>query len=101
MFLFTCIAILSCYATTFGNNSSNGLQNQLSTSVLAVPDTNHKDIQINELTSSPGKVGNTLCNSSIGDKVWIDTDMDGIQDANEVGLANVTVKLYNSSGTFG
>ncbi len=34
---------------------------------------------------------------SIGDKVWEDTDGDGVQDAGEPGLANVTVKLYNSS----
>ncbi len=33
--------------------------------------------------------------ASIGDKVWIDTDKDGVQDAGENGLANVTVKLYN------
>jgi hypothetical protein len=39
-----------------------------------------------------------LLPSSIGDIVWFDADSDGIQDANESGLANVTVVLYNSSG---
>lgn len=37
-------------------------------------------------------------NGSIGDRVWNDTDRDGIQDAGEVGVAGVTVSLLNSSG---
>lgn len=36
---------------------------------------------------------------SIGDKVWLDTDRDGIQDAGEPGLANVSVQLLDASGT--
>jgi len=32
--------------------------------------------------------------ASIGDKVWIDTNADGIQDKNELGIADVTVTLY-------
>jgi uncharacterized repeat protein (TIGR01451 family) len=32
--------------------------------------------------------------SSIGDRVWDDTDGDGVQDAGEGGFANVTVALY-------
>ncbi|MBI5727571.1 MAG: choice-of-anchor A family protein, partial [Ignavibacteriales bacterium] len=32
---------------------------------------------------------------NIGDYVWRDTDKDGIQDAGETGMANVTVKLYD------
>jgi hypothetical protein len=35
---------------------------------------------------------------SIGDFVWRDTDGDGVQDAGEPGIANVTVILSNSSG---
>jgi choice-of-anchor A domain-containing protein/uncharacterized repeat protein (TIGR01451 family) len=33
--------------------------------------------------------------ASLGDKVWIDANKNGIQDAGEVGLAGVTVQLYN------
>jgi choice-of-anchor A domain-containing protein/uncharacterized repeat protein (TIGR01451 family) len=33
--------------------------------------------------------------ASIGDKVWLDTDKDGVQDNGEVGILNVTVKLYD------
>ena len=39
----------------------------------------------------------TCTTGSIGDRVWYDTDMDGIQDASENGIQNVTVKLRNSS----
>ena len=35
----------------------------------------------------------------IGNRIWNDTDTDGIQDAGESGIASVTVNLYNSSGT--
>ncbi len=37
-------------------------------------------------------------NSSIGDRVWNDIDGDGVQDANEVGLAGVTLTLLNAAG---
>ena len=35
---------------------------------------------------------------SIGDRVWNDTDGDGIQDAGEVGVAGVTLVLLNTAG---
>ncbi|MGX7358918.1 SdrD B-like domain-containing protein, partial [Dolosigranulum pigrum] len=35
---------------------------------------------------------------SIGDKVWVDSDKDGVQDLGEQGLANVTVKLVDEFG---
>jgi hypothetical protein len=36
---------------------------------------------------------------SIGDRVWKDTDRDGVQDSGEPGLSGVTVQLVNSGGT--
>ncbi len=36
--------------------------------------------------------------ASVGDRVWLDTNGDGIQDAGEPGVSNVLVTLYNSSG---
>jgi choice-of-anchor A domain-containing protein/uncharacterized repeat protein (TIGR01451 family) len=36
---------------------------------------------------------------SIGDFVWNDANHNGIQDAGEAGISNVTVKLYTTSGT--
>tara|TARA_Y100001933_G_C19015145_1_gene571172 strand:+ start:9212 stop:20929 length:11718 start_codon:yes stop_codon:yes gene_type:complete len=37
--------------------------------------------------------------SRIGDRVWIDTDYDGIQDDDEPGLGGVTVNLLDNQGT--
>lgn len=37
---------------------------------------------------------------SIGNYVWLDLDQDGIQDANEPGIAGATVTLYDWTGIF-
>jgi len=39
-------------------------------------------------------------NGSLGDRVWIDANGDGIQNIGEVGLGGVTVNLLNGSGGF-
>src|SRR5205085_11521736 len=36
--------------------------------------------------------------SSIGDRLWLDEDGDGIQDAGEDGIAGATVRLFDSTG---
>ncbi len=36
--------------------------------------------------------------ASIGDKVWIDNNYNGVQDSGESGVAGVTINLYDSSG---
>jgi hypothetical protein len=43
-----------------------------------------------------------LCNMApvqIGNRVWIDTDKDGIQDPGEAPVKGVTVRVYDSTGT--
>ncbi|WML86420.1 IPTL-CTERM sorting domain-containing protein [Thiothrix subterranea] len=35
---------------------------------------------------------------AVGDRIWIDTDEDGQQDENEIGLENATVTLLDKSG---
>jgi SdrD B-like domain len=35
----------------------------------------------------------------IGNRVWADTDSDGIQDPNEAGMNGIEVRLYNTAGT--
>ncbi len=37
--------------------------------------------------------------SSLGDRVWVDVNSNGVQDGGEVGLTGVTVHLYQSDGT--
>ncbi len=39
-----------------------------------------------------------LARASLGDFVWNDTNANGIQDAGEPGIENVTVELFNGSG---
>jgi len=65
-------------------------------------------VDVASVHASPSKTGNNteiITNNpcaagSIGDRVWNDIDKDGIQDANEVGLAGVVVTLYdNASNT--
>lgn len=46
-------------------------------------------LNISETTEVLGK---------IGDYVWLDANANGVQDANEMGLNGVTVKLYDASG---
>ncbi len=36
----------------------------------------------------------------LGDRVWLDENSDGIQDAGEAGIANVVVRLYDVSGLY-
>ncbi len=43
---------------------------------------------------------NVDCRVSIGDKVWLDTDKDGIQDEGESGVSGVTVNLYDCNNVF-
>jgi len=40
----------------------------------------------------------TPLSASLGDFVWHDADLDGLQNAGELGLAGVTVTLYDASG---
>jgi len=43
---------------------------------------------------------NEIQKASLGDKVWYDTNKNGIQDANENGVQSVVVSLYDCSGSF-
>ncbi len=45
-------------------------------------------------TDTPGVEGCPTPKGAIGDRVWIDADGDGVQDANEMGLSGVTVTIY-------
>lgn len=52
-----------------------------------------------ELNIDAGIIFNeTSSKGSAGDKVWYDTDSDGVQDANEPGVSGILVDLYDNSG---
>jgi LPXTG-site transpeptidase (sortase) family protein len=65
-------------------------------------------IPARNLTSSEGATNNTpatdtlvvlsATQASLGDYVWNDTNLNGIQDVGETGIPNVTVELFNSAG---
>lgn len=74
----------------------------------------HSQMQLTDVSNPPASIldgfGKTnmmgdlelLCDAApieIGNRVWVDTDKDGIQDPGETPIAGVTVHLYNSSGT--
>jgi serine-aspartate repeat-containing protein C/D/E len=55
------------------------------------------------VTLAAGETNNTLDAglyqpAALGDFVWLDADQDGIQDAGELGVPNVTVRLLDQNG---
>lgn len=66
-------------------------------------DINNTATAINENFNSNANQGFLSCEiqyASIGDKVWYDTNQDGIQNAGEVGISNVVVKLFDCNNNF-
>ena len=53
-------------------------------------------------TTGQGDINIDLVNcdtlGSVGDRVWLDSDGDGVQDSGEAGINNVTVQIINSAG---
>lgn len=45
-------------------------------------------------TGTPGAAGCLTPTGAIGDRLWVDADGDGLQDAGEPGLPGITVQLY-------
>lgn len=46
-----------------------------------------------QLMATPGQLP-----ASIGNRVWLDLNGNGLQDNNEIGFSDVVVKLYNATG---
>jgi len=67
------------------NNSNNHTNNN---------DTN----ETNNTQNNNNNNENNITNFRVGDRVWYDTNRNGLQDTGEVGVANVTVVLYDSAG---
>ena len=91
------IAIGGSYTCTFTatvNGSKTLPHNNIVTAIARDKD-NHQDEDDDDETVTFEELPAT-----IGDKVWIDENRNGLQDADEVGLAGVNVDLYTSSGAF-
>ena len=52
----------------------------------------------NNPTLDAGLIYSQPSTASLGDRVWLDTNKDGVQDAGEQGVSGVTVTLYNAAG---
>ncbi|MEB4901111.1 SdrD B-like domain-containing protein, partial [Pseudomonas aeruginosa] len=55
------------------------------------------------ITLAPGATNNTIDaglfqGAQLGDRVWFDTNKNGVQDANEAGVAGVKVSLLDANG---
>lgn len=68
----------------------------LSWSSLAGTDPNERDGSggVNDYSDSDTETGGLEQYYALGNRVWLDTDNDGIHDAGEVGIDGVTVNLY-------
>ncbi len=56
---------------------------------------------VDDVTDQASWTVQLLCNGSLGDFVWNDTNADGIQDSSEPGLSGVTVDLYSGDSCSG
>ena len=75
------------------------------TTAYSISDINAAATAINEnFDNGTSDKGYLTClsemKSSLGNKVWEDTNRNGLQDQGEAGIANVVVKLYDCSGNF-
>ena len=66
------------------NNDNTGHQDIIVPSTLIVP---------NQTECTTG----AYSQATIGDRVWLDSNYNGIQDASEEGVSNVNVELYNKN----
>lgn len=78
-----------------GSTAANGSDVNISTGRTANIVLTSGEIERN---IDAGLVFSQPSTNSIGDKVWFDTDADGVQDASEAGVSGVTVTLYASDG---
>jgi protocatechuate 3,4-dioxygenase beta subunit len=87
--------------TGAGDNQNNTNSDMNTTAVVGSPN----EFRTGSVALSSGENDTTIdagfkepLKASIGNRVWLDNDKDGIQDAGEPGVAGVTVSLLNASG---
>lgn len=81
----------------------NGLGTPHSTTVSLGAGVEHMTADFGYNWAPPGDTNNPPAGATgaIGDRVWIDTDGDGVQDTGEAGIPNVTVELWYDSDNDG
>ncbi|MBC8375128.1 MAG: choice-of-anchor D domain-containing protein [FCB group bacterium] len=84
----------------FTTNSQSGKMYKIDPSGLSIyVGQGEADLNKSDGASCPLVPAPLPSTGSIGDFVWVDDDADGIQDANEPGMAGVTVDLYSIDNT--
>ncbi len=83
--------------TTNTNNLVNGLNSDAAVNGSTVPFSVSAGDNITYIDAGIVLQGGNK--ASIGDKVWLDIDVDGNQDANEPGMQDVVVNLFAANGT--
>ena len=84
----------------FTTNSQSGKMYKLEPSGLSIyVGQGEADLNKSDGASCPLVPAPLPSTGSIGDFVWVDDDADGIQDANEPGMAGVTIDLYSIDNT--
>ena len=79
--------------TTANAGSDDGLDSDANTTSGATPPVSVSGGASN-LTLDMGIVLTSTTTVAVGDRVWLDADRDGVQDAGEVGVPGVGVRLY-------
>ncbi len=83
-----------------GNNTSGRLYKiNITTGSSVYVGTGQSGLSVNDAASCPLAASPFAGSASVGNRVWNDTDNDGIQDAGEAGVQNVTVKLYTTGNS--
>ncbi|WP_174246123.1 SdrD B-like domain-containing protein, partial [Pseudaquabacterium pictum] len=73
-----------------GNDAADSDANSSGTTSVITLDANEHDLTVD---------AGIYRKASVGDRVWEDSNHNNLQDAGEVGIANVIVRLLNSTGT--
>ncbi len=85
--------------TTQGSGSDSGTETDSDVNPIGVSKTITLSLGEKERNVDAGIILSPLpVPSSIGDRVWLDLDGDGVQDADEPGVSGVTVTLYDGGG---
>ncbi len=85
----------------FTANSQSGRMYKISTSGVSIyVGLGQANLNKSDGASCPFVPAPLPSTGQVGDKVWIDNDADGIQDAGEPGLAGVVVDLYSIDSPF-
>lgn len=83
----------------------NGIGTPHTTTVVLNSGVEHMSADFGYNWSSPTETNNPPADATgaIGDRIWVDTDGDGVQDPEEIGLPGITVELISAGpdGIFG